>query len=133
MPTVESQTGSDASTSHAARTPWRPGNRPIYDRVWKALESAHAACFNHPDRDVLGMSSGPFSGVNETLGVVATLEDDNQRLAADLAAVRAEIERLRRALLLAREWLSGWASAEKEICAIDAALSATDGETGGER
>lgn len=40
--------------------------RPMYDRAWKALEAAHEACFRHPDRDTLGMSHGPFSGVNST-------------------------------------------------------------------
>jgi hypothetical protein len=38
--------------------------RPQYDKAWEALKDAHAACFNHPDRGPIGMSHGPFSGVN---------------------------------------------------------------------
>ena len=48
--------------------------RPYYDRAYKALQAAHDACFNHPERNVLGMSHGPFSGVNEALGIIAELE-----------------------------------------------------------
>lgn len=59
-------------------------NRPMYDRALKALQSAHDACFKHPERDVLGMSHGPFSGVNEALGIVAMLEEENQSLRARL-------------------------------------------------
>jgi hypothetical protein len=55
-------------------------DRPYYDRASKALEAANQACFKHPDRDVLGMSHGPFSGVNEVLGMVALLEEENTRL-----------------------------------------------------
>ena len=55
-------------------------HRPYYDRAFKALEAAHKACFDNPDRDILGMSHGPFSGVNEALGIVAMLEEENQRL-----------------------------------------------------
>ena len=49
-------------------------DRPFYDRCLKALDEAHKACFKHPDRDILGMSHGPFSGVNEVLGIVDSLE-----------------------------------------------------------
>lgn len=49
--------------------------RPYYDKALKALQEAHNACFKHPERDVLGMSHGPFSGVNETLGIVTELEE----------------------------------------------------------
>lgn len=51
--------------------------RPFYDRASKALQAAHDACFKHPDRGVLGMSHGPFSGVNEALAIVAQLEREN--------------------------------------------------------
>lgn len=59
-------------------------NRPHYDRALKALQAAHDACFKHPERDILGMSHGPFSGVNEALGIVATLEEENAALRARL-------------------------------------------------
>lgn len=49
-------------------------DRPYYDRACKALQAAHDACMGHPGRDVLGMSHGPFSGVNEALGIVSELE-----------------------------------------------------------
>lgn len=63
--------------------------RPYYDRALNALNAAHTACFKHPERDVLGMSHGPFSGVNEALGIVALLEEENQRLRKALAAKTA--------------------------------------------
>lgn len=34
--------------------------RPYYDRAKAALEEAHRACFNHPDRDIL--RSAPDGG-----------------------------------------------------------------------
>lgn len=52
---------------------------PYYDRALKALQAAHDACFNAPGRDVLGMTHGPFSGVNEVLGIVAELESKTKR------------------------------------------------------
>lgn len=61
-------------------------DRPHYDRAWKALQAAHDACFKHPERDVLGMSHGPFSGVNEVLGIVSMLEEENKRLRNDRQA-----------------------------------------------
>ena len=54
--------------------------RPFYNRALKALQTAHDACFNADGRDVLGMSSGPFSGVNEALGIITLLERDHQEL-----------------------------------------------------
>ena len=51
---------------------------PVYKKVKRLLEEAHLACFKHPDRDVLGMTNGPFSGVNQVLGIVMELEE-NQR------------------------------------------------------
>jgi|SRR5581483_1687261 len=71
-------------------TPWGPGNRPLYDRASAALDAAHKACFSHPDRGLLGMSHGPFSGVNEALGIIAELESENQTLRAALARARGE-------------------------------------------
>lgn len=55
--------------------------RPYYDRASAALDAAYKACFNHPDRPLLGMSHGPFSGVNEVLGIVAELEGRLQAIA----------------------------------------------------
>lgn len=54
--------------------------RPHYDRAVKALQDAHDACYEHPARGILGMSHGPFSGVNEALGIVALLEEENRAL-----------------------------------------------------
>ena len=51
-----------------------------YDQAVRALKSAHDACFKHPDRPVLGMSHGAFSGVNEALGIVKLLEEENETL-----------------------------------------------------
>ena len=58
---------------------WGVGNRPFYDKALAALEDAHAACYEK-HTDVLGMSSGPFSGVNEALGIIASLEEENQKM-----------------------------------------------------
>lgn len=43
-----------------------------------------------------------------------------------LLALRAENERLKEALKAAKTWLTGWASAEKELAIIDAALKSGD-------
>jgi hypothetical protein len=51
-------------------------DRPHYGRALAALQGAHDACTKHPGRDVLGMSHGPFSGVNVALGIVAMLETE---------------------------------------------------------
>ncbi len=55
---------------------------PLYTKALAALSAAHQACFDHPDRDVLGMSHGPFSGVNEALGIISLLEEENIKLRA---------------------------------------------------
>jgi len=52
----------------------------LYKRASDALDDAYKACFNHPDRPLLGMSHGPFSGVNVALGIIAHLEDENDYL-----------------------------------------------------
>ncbi len=57
---------------------------PLYTKALEALSAAHKACFDHPDRDVLGMSHGPFSGVNEALGIISLLEEENIQLRAKL-------------------------------------------------
>ena len=59
-------------------------NRPLYTKALNALNTAHEACFRNPERGVLGMSSGPFSGVNEALGIIRLLEEENQKLKAML-------------------------------------------------
>lgn len=58
---------------------------PQYQAALAALQQAHDACFKHPERDVLGMSHGPFSGVNVVLGIVTLLEEENQQLKKMLA------------------------------------------------
>lgn len=58
----------------------RRTDSPRYNRAWEALKSAHTACFAHPERGPIGMSQGPFSGVNEVLGIIAELEDENAML-----------------------------------------------------
>lgn len=54
--------------------------RALYKQAHAALDAAHQACFGHSERDALGMSHGPFSGVNQALGIIARLEDENWRL-----------------------------------------------------
>jgi hypothetical protein len=68
------------------------------DRALSLLEGAHQACLKSPDRDVLGMSHGPFSGVNEVLGMFAVIEQDFKRAAARITELEAENARLREAL-----------------------------------
>lgn len=53
---------------------------PMYDQALAALSAAHEACFKNPDRGVLGMSHGPFSGVNEALGIISLLETEVRAL-----------------------------------------------------
>lgn len=48
--------------------------RPLYNKALKALQAAHDACMKNKDT-VLGMSTGPFSGVNEALEIIAELEE----------------------------------------------------------
>jgi len=55
-------------------------DRPNYTQALEALQAAHDACVRDERRDVLGMSHGPFSGVNVALGIVARLEAENSRL-----------------------------------------------------
>ena len=59
-------------------------DRPYYDKALAALDAAHRACFEHPDRPLLGMSHGPFSGVNVALGIVADLERQVAELRGEL-------------------------------------------------
>jgi hypothetical protein len=54
--------------------------RKKYNQALKALQAAHDACFKHPKRHVLGMTYGPFSGVNEALGIIDDLEQENMYL-----------------------------------------------------
>jgi len=55
-----------------------------YDKASAALQEAHNACFKHPERDALGMSHGPFSGVNEALSIVWRLETENKQLRTEI-------------------------------------------------
>jgi len=77
-------------------------NSPYYNEAFEALQEAYDACFNHPDRPLLGMSHGPFSGVNKALRVLARLEDERNAQVAlraqdqkILAAERAKVKLLR--------------------------------------
>jgi hypothetical protein len=63
--------------------------RPYYEKALAALHGAHDACFKHPERDVLGMSNGPFSGVNVALEIVDMLESENRRLRGLLGGSKA--------------------------------------------
>ena len=67
--------------------------RHFYKQAQEALDAAHKACFNHPDRGVIGMSHGPFSGVNEALGIIATLEETITALSSELAEAKRESAR----------------------------------------
>ena len=72
--------------------------RPLYRRASEALDAAHKACFNHPGRDVLGMSHGPFSGVNVALGIVSGLEHENAVLRTRLRAAVNSHDAMKEAL-----------------------------------
>lgn len=67
---------------------------PLYSKALNALRTAHEACFRSADRDVLGMSKGPFSGVNLALGIIKNLEKENTILKSMVlcaeAAIRAD-------------------------------------------
>jgi len=67
---------------------------PLYSKALNALRTAHEACFRSADRDVLGMSKGPFSGVNLALGIIKNLEEENTLLKATVlraeSAIRAD-------------------------------------------
>jgi hypothetical protein len=63
-----------------------------------ALDAAHKACFNHPDRGPVGMSHGPFSGVNFALGVLATAGEANKALLTRAEAAEAANAELRAAV-----------------------------------
>ena len=55
-------------------------HKSAYLKAKEALDEAYLACYNHKERDVLGMSHGPFSGVNVALSIIKQLEDENTRL-----------------------------------------------------
>lgn len=57
----------------------------------EALSEAHAACFNHPDRPAIGMSHGPFSGVNRALGIIKLLENENEAYCARIAQLETTL------------------------------------------
>jgi len=78
----------------------RTGNGDeLAERARAALQAAHLACFQHPDRGPVGMSRGPFSGVNEVLGVVAQLLASLKLETARAEEAEQEVERLRAALV----------------------------------
>ncbi len=58
-------------------------DRPYYTKALAALTDAHKACYeawgSDPKRNPIGMSFGPFAGVNVALGIIDELE---QRLKA---------------------------------------------------
>lgn len=56
-----------------------------------------------------------------------TLAEQVKRMSAALTAAEAERDRAREALEAAKGWLEGWASAERELAVIDAALSTAKG------
>ena len=60
-------------------------NGPLKTKALALLQDAHDACFNHPGRDILGMSHGPFSGTNRVIEIIGVLERENQRLKIQLA------------------------------------------------
>jgi hypothetical protein len=68
-----------------------------------ALKAAHQACFKHEDRPILGMSHGPFSGVNVALGIVVSLETQLQTTIRWLEEQPNDIARAYAAHL--REWM----------------------------
>lgn len=67
--------------------------REYYDQALAALEDAHKACFRHPDRPLLGMSYGPFSGVNTALGIVAQLEESLAEANEEIAFLKEELRK----------------------------------------
>lgn len=68
----------------------------FYEAALETLNEAHKACLKHPDRPVLGMSHGPFSGVNKALGIVGTLEEIVQNQASRIRYMREENLRAKR-------------------------------------
>lgn len=79
--------------------PWNAAARtgsdwqgPIHKAVREALSAAHDALYKDKTRDVLGMSNGPFSGVNYTLGAVMEMESRIAELEKRLADAERVIE-----------------------------------------
>jgi hypothetical protein len=65
---------------------------PLYQKASAALDAAHKACLDHPDRPITGMSHGPFSGVNFALGIIKLLEDENTILRERLGMPPREVK-----------------------------------------
>lgn len=93
--------------------------RHYYEKASKALNEAHLACFRHPERPLLGMSHGPFSGVNEALGIIATLDQlrldlqakamsfciERDQARAELASLKQEaMEAMERVMPIVEKW-----------------------------
>jgi len=64
-------------------------------RAASALDAAHKACLDHPDRGPVGMSHGAFSGVNEALGIIAQLECKLAKITAERDALEKEAKACR--------------------------------------
>lgn len=69
-------------------------NGPKYRLALEALQAAHDACFKDQTRDVLGMSHGPFSGVNRVLGLVSEMELHEKQLEEKYKLAVRRIEHL---------------------------------------
>lgn len=95
------------------------GDRPCYNQALEALQGAHKANFDHPDRDVLGMSSGPFSGVNVALGIVDNLERSNKTLGANVVKLSTVLKSAREEIVLAIAFLGRDAGTERIGATID--------------
>ena len=72
-----------------------PDQGSRFEIASKALQAAHDACYKHPERDVLGMSHGAFSGVNKALGIISLLEHENKELKAENQRLKIQIDELR--------------------------------------
>lgn len=71
----------------------RPARQPRVEVARQALYAAHEACRRANDDvgDVIGLSHGPFSGVNVALGMLATLEAENTKLRLENEALRQRL------------------------------------------
>jgi len=96
-------------------------NRPFYNSALASLQAAHDACMKAPDRGPGGMSSGPFAGVNEALGIVCQLEDANLIAAEVIRAQQLEIATLRNAALIV-EAVNSYDAMKARIAELEGAV-----------